>query len=91
MQATEPAPASTAGSNTKSTGRKPKGKKWAKVNLFEIAPMAGPALVLPENNKGKPKWGPRENERPHRGVNLDGESLSDIADRMARLELEKKT
>ncbi|KAI9647661.1 hypothetical protein NHQ30_004046 [Ciborinia camelliae] len=75
------------------TSRKGKGKnKWAKVDLADIAPMAT-SFDPPVQSKGKgnaqPPFRPRRHEGPHRGVNVDGESLDEIADRLKRFQLEE--
>ncbi|KAF7913429.1 hypothetical protein BELL_0064g00020 [Botrytis elliptica] len=94
-----PAPAT----DPKGTG-KGKKNKWAKVDLNDIAPMAGPSIPAQPNLEGggnyrkEQSFGllvednvevPRPHEGSHRGVNIDGESLDEIADRLNKLDLEK--
>ncbi|KAF7868402.1 hypothetical protein EAF04_004934 [Stromatinia cepivora] len=103
-----PTPEPTAVS-TNTTAQKAKGKsknkKWARVDLNDIAPMAIAPVTVPQRKKGRPEqpfglliedkgnqqqpFGPRRNEGPHRGINIDGESLFEVEDRLKRLELEK--
>ncbi|KAF7922345.1 uncharacterized protein EAE97_011087 [Botrytis byssoidea] len=95
------APVPVAAPRGKGKGKK---NKWAKVNLNDIAPMAGPSISAQPSIKGR---GPnkkeqsfgllvednvetsRRHEGPHRGVNIDGESLGEIADCLKKLDLEK--
>ncbi|KAF7960201.1 hypothetical protein EAE96_001799 [Botrytis aclada] len=96
-----PVAATAPNGKGKGKGRK---NKWAKVNLNDIAPMAGPAIPTQPNPKGRGKYkkeqsfglliednneARRRHEGPHRGVNIEGESLGEIADRLKKLELEK--
>ncbi|TEY86539.1 hypothetical protein BOTCAL_0006g00190 [Botryotinia calthae] len=98
---------------TRAPATAPKGKgkgkknKWAKVNLNEIAPLAGFSIPVQTKFTGTGKYrkeqsfGLRVDENaqdttsgahrqgPHRGVNIDGESLGEIANRLKKLDLEK--
>ncbi|TGO14269.1 hypothetical protein BTUL_0055g00180 [Botrytis tulipae] len=95
------APAPTTAPKGKGKGKK---NKWAKVNLNDIAPMAGPSISAQPNIKGRGQNKKEQSfgllvednvetshrhEGPHRGVNIDGESLDEIADRLKKLDLEK--
>ncbi|KAG4026631.1 hypothetical protein MFRU_038g00350 [Monilinia fructicola] len=88
-QATQVSP-SIATPLTNTNGRQPKGKKWAKLDLLDIAPQAGPSyLPFQQKRKPPPPFSPRHHKGPHRGINIEGESLSEIDDRVARLELKQ--
>ncbi|TGO37981.1 hypothetical protein BHYA_0084g00110 [Botrytis hyacinthi] len=94
------APVSATAPKNRGKGKK---NKWAKVDLNEIAPMEGPSITKQPNLKGRgnkkeQSFGllvednveaPRRHEGAHRGVNIDGETLSEIADRLKKLDLEK--
>ncbi|KAF5875842.1 uncharacterized protein Bfra_002238 [Botrytis fragariae] len=83
---------------------KGKKNKWAKVDLNLIAPMAGPVIPTQPVPSGRGKYKkeqsfgflvddndtrPGRHGGPHRGVNINGESLGEIADRLKKLDLEK--
>lgn len=71
--------------------------------MNDIAPMAGPSISKQLNLKGRSNKkeqsfgllvednveAPRRHEGAHRGVNIDGETLGEIADRLKKLDLEK--
>ncbi|TGO85152.1 hypothetical protein BPOR_0426g00090 [Botrytis porri] len=92
--------ATAAAPKSKGRGKK---NKWAKVDLNDIAPMAGPFIPAQPNLKGRGNKkeqtfgllvednneAPRRHGGPHRGVNIDGETLGEIADRLKKLNLEK--
>ncbi|TGO25478.1 hypothetical protein BPAE_0079g00250 [Botrytis paeoniae] len=101
--------ATTTNDSAPATATAPKGRgrgkknKWAKVDLNDIAPMAGSPMPMQPNPKGRgnekeQSFGllsedndqtPRHHEGPHRGVNIDGESLGEIADCLKKLDLVK--
>ncbi|KAJ8070938.1 hypothetical protein OCU04_001296 [Sclerotinia nivalis] len=100
-----PAPTAPTSTTTPKAKSKSKNKKWAKVNLNNIAPMAIPCIPIPQRKKGEREQpfgllieekdkqqkpcGPHRNKGLHRGVNVDGESLFEIEDRLKRVQLEK--
>ncbi|RAL62875.1 hypothetical protein DID88_004716 [Monilinia fructigena] len=65
-------------------------KSGPKLELVDIAPLAGPSYPpVQQHLKLQPPFDTRHHEGPHRGVNVDGKSLGEIADRLDRLDLKK--
>ncbi|KAK6609598.1 hypothetical protein H4I96_03529 [Botrytis cinerea] len=98
-------PAQTTAPKGKGKGKK---KKWIKVDLNDITPLAVFSMPAQSKFTGTGKYrkkqafglrveedtqdavsGAHIHQSPHRGVNIDGESLDEIADRLEKLDLKK--